>query len=381
MDFNFTQQQEEMRTHLESFLNKICPEEYVEKCDKDGVPPYEAYKELCDAGWLGLIIPEEYGGTGGDAVDLAILLEETGKRFEELAMWVFRTMTWGAFAVMAHGSEEQKKFFLPKIAKGELSFAFGLTEPSSGSDAAALKTRADTVGNDKYLINGQKVFTSGMDISDYCLVVLRTSKEDKKQKGITTFMVDTKKKGIDVKKIDTLGHRSIGTTQVFYNDVEVSKDDIIGEIGGGWQICDSCLWYERLCLSAARTGAASACFDLALQYAKSREQFDRPIGKFQAISHKLADMKVMIELSRLLFYKFATSINEEKASRHEAAILKLYTSESYTEITEHAMQIYGGYGFCMEYPIQRFFRDARLSVIGAGTSEIQRNIIAKSIGL
>ncbi|MEC8403922.1 MAG: acyl-CoA dehydrogenase family protein, partial [Pseudomonadota bacterium] len=297
MDFNFTQQQDEMRTHLETFLNKICPEEYVEKCDKDGVPPYEAYKALCDAGWLGLIIPEEYGGTGGDAVDLAILLEETGKRFEELAMWVFRTMTWGAFAVMAHGSEEQKKFFLPKIAKGELSFAFGLTEPSSGSDAAALKTRADTVGNDKYLINGQKVFTSGMDISDYCLVVLRTSKEDKKQKGITTFMVDTKKKGIDVKKIDTLGHRSIGTTQVFYNDVEVSKDDIIGEIGGGWQICDSCLWYERLCLSAARTGAASACFDLALQYAKSREQFDRPIGKFQAISHKLADMKVMIELS------------------------------------------------------------------------------------
>ena len=136
-----------------------------------------------------------------------------------------------------------------------------------------------------------------------------------------------------------------------------------------------------MCLSAARTGAASACFDLALQYAKSREQFDRPIGKFQAISHKLADMKVMIELSRLLFYKFATSINEDKASRHEAAILKLYTSESYTKITEHAMQIYGGYGFCMEYPIQRFFRDARLSVIGAGTSEIQRNIIAKSIGL
>ena len=114
MDFNFTQQQDEMRTHLETFLNKICPEEYVEKCDKDGVPPYEAYKALCDAGWLGLIIPEEYGGTGGDAVDLAILLEETGKRFEELAMWVFRTMTWGAFAVMAHGSEEQKKFFLPK---------------------------------------------------------------------------------------------------------------------------------------------------------------------------------------------------------------------------------------------------------------------------
>ena len=245
------------------------PQEYVEKCDKDGVPPYEAYKALCDAGWLGLIIPEEYGGSGGDAVDLAILLEETGKRFEELAMWVFRTMTWGTSILWLMDLKSKKILFTKKLQKGELSFAFGLTEPS-GSDAVALKTRADTVGNDKYLINGQKSFTSGMDISDYCLVVLRTSKEDKNKKGITTFMVDTKKKGIDVKKIDTLGHRSIGTTQVFYNDVEVSKDDIIGEIGGGWQICDSCLWYERLCLSAARTGAASACFNLALQYAKSR---------------------------------------------------------------------------------------------------------------
>ena len=199
MDFTFTQEQEEMRAHLDSFLKNICPDEYVEKCDNDGVPPYEAYKALCDGGWLGLIIPEEYGGTGGDAIDLAILLEETGKRFEELAMWLFRTMTWGAFAIMAHGSEDQKKFFLPKIAKGELSFAFGLTEPSSGSDAAALKTKAEAIGNDKYLINGQKVFTSGMDISDYCLVVLRTSQEDMKQKGISTFMIDTKKKGIEIR--------------------------------------------------------------------------------------------------------------------------------------------------------------------------------------
>tara|TARA_B110000305_G_scaffold162172_1_gene179449 strand:+ start:9126 stop:10268 length:1143 start_codon:yes stop_codon:yes gene_type:complete len=380
MDFSFTQDQDEMRSHIRDLLEKVCPPEYVEKCDKDGVPPYEAYKALCDAGWIGLIIPEEFGGAGGSATDLAILLEEIGNKFEELAMWVFRTMTWGAFAIMEHGTSEQKNKFLPLIAKGQLSFAFGLTEPESGSDAAALTTKADLVDG-KYIINGQKVFSSGMDISDYCLVVLRTSKEDIKQKGITTLMVDTKSKGIEIRKIETLGHRSIGTTQVFYNDVEVSEDSIIGGIGNGWKVCDSCLWYERLCLSAARTGAATACFDLAVDYAKNREQFGRPIGKFQGISHKIADMKVMLELSRMLFYKFAWSIDQGTASRHEAAILKLYSSESYKSIADMSLQVFGGYGYCMEYPVQRYYRDARLSVIGAGTSEIQRNIIAKSLGL
>ena len=380
MDFSFTQDQNEMRSHIRDLLEKVCPPEYVEKCDKDGVPPYEAYKALCDAGWIGLIIPEEFGGAGGSATDLAILLEEIGNKFEELAMWVFRTMTWGAFAIMKHGTNEQKNKFLPMIAKGQLSFAFGLTEPESGSDAAALTTKADLVDG-KYIINGQKVFSSGMDISDYCLVVLRTSKEDIKQKGITTLMVDTKSKGIEIHKIETLGHRSIGTTQVFYNDVEVSEDSIIGGIGNGWKVCDSCLWYERLCLSAARTGAATACFDLAVDYAKNREQFGRPIGKFQGISHKIADMKVMLELSRMLFYKFAWSIDQGTASRHEAAILKLYSSESYKSIADTSLQVFGGYGYCMEYPVQRYYRDARLSVIGAGTSEIQRNIIAKSLGL
>ncbi|MDB4127982.1 acyl-CoA/acyl-ACP dehydrogenase [Hyphomicrobiales bacterium] len=380
MDFSFTQDQNEMRSHIRDLLEKVCPPEYVEKCDKDGVPPYEAYKALCDAGWIGLIIPEEFGGAGGSATDLAILLEEIGNKFEELAMWVFRTMTWGAFAIMKHGTNEQKNKFLPMIAKGQLSFAFGLTEPESGSDAAALTTKADLVDG-KYIINGQKVFSSGMDISDYCLVVLRTSKEDIKQKGITTLMVDVKSKGIEIRKIETLGHRSIGTTQVFYNDVEVSEDSVIGGIGNGWKVCDSCLWYERLCLSAARTGAATACFDLALDYAKNREQFGKPIGKFQGISHKIADMKVMLELSRILFYKFAWSIDQGTASRHEAAILKLYSSESYKSIADISLQVFGGYGYCMEYPVQRYYRDARLSVIGAGTSEIQRNIIAKSLGL
>jgi alkylation response protein AidB-like acyl-CoA dehydrogenase len=381
MDFSFTQDQEELRAHARDLLATACPADYAEACDREGRPPREAFETLGKQGWIGLIVPEQYGGSGGSAVDVAILLEEIGRSFEELAMWVFRTMTYGGHAVMAHGTEEQRQRFLPRIARGELSFCFGLTEPASGSDAAALTTRAQASGNDSYVINGQKVFTSGMDISDYCLLVARTARRERKQDGITMFLVDTRLPGIEIRKIDTLGHRAIGTTQVFYNDVEVPADMVIGEVDQGWKTVDDCLWYERLCLSAARTGAAGAAFELALDYAKTREQFGRPIGKFQAISHKLADMKVMLEVSRLLFYRFAWAVDQGQATRHDAAILKLYTSEAYKSVSDMALQIFGGYGYCMEYPMQRFFRDARLAVIGAGSSEIQRNIIARSLGL
>jgi acyl-CoA dehydrogenase len=269
---------------------------------------------------------------------------------------------------------------LPRILRGEISFCFGLSEPNSGSDAAALTTRAKRT-NDGYVISGQKIFTSGMDISEYCLLVTRTSTGIKKQQGITNFLVDTKMPGIDVRKIRTLGQRAIGTTQVFYDDVAVPESAVLGDVDNGWEAVDAYLWYERLCLSAARTGAACAAFDYALEYAKSRRQFGQPIGKFQAISHKLADMKVMLDVSRVMVYRFAWLMSQGKATREDAAVLKLYTGETYKSVSDMGLQILGGYGYCMEYPMQRFFRDSRLAVIGAGTSEIQRNIIARGLGL
>jgi len=281
---------------------------------------------------------------------------------------------------MTHGTREQKETLLPRLVRGELSFCFGLTEPHSGSDAAALTTRA-TAADGGYVMNGQKVFTSGMDISDYCLVVARTSTGAKKQQGITNFLVDTKLPGIEVRKIKTLGQRAIGTTQVFYNDVKVPASAVLGQVDHGWEAVDAYLWYERLCLSAARTGAASAAFDYALEYAKTRKQFGRPIGQFQAISHKLADMKMMLDISRTMVYRFAWLMSQGKATRHDAAVLKLYTGETYKAVSDMGLQILGGYGYCMEYPMQRFFRDSRLATIGAGTSEIQRNIIARGLGL
>ena len=380
MDFSFTAEQETLRSHLQELLDEACPPHYAERCDREKQPPREAYEALAKHGWFGLTFSQQYGGTGGSAIELAILLEETGRHFEELAMWLFRTLTYGGYAVMLHGSREQKETLIPKVIRGELSFCFGLTEPHSGSDAAALTTRAAASG-DGYLINGQKVFTSGMDISDYCLLVTRTSTGDKKQQGITNFLVDTRLPGIEVRKIDTLGQRAIGTTQVFYTDVKVPASAVLGEVDQGWEAVDAYLWYERLCLSAARTGAAAAAFEYALEYAKNRKQFGRPISDFQAIAHKLADMKVMLDISRTLVYRFAWLMAQGRATRHDAAVVKLYSGETYKTISDLGMQIMGGYGYCMEYPMQRFFRDSRLATIGAGTSEIQRNIIARGLGL
>ena len=380
MDFSFTQDQEALRAHARELLDHVCPPEYAARCDDEARPPREAYRALAEHGWFGLAIPAEYGGSGGSVIDLAILLEETGRHFEELGVWLFRTLTYGGYAVLQHGTPEQKKQLLPKIARGELSFCFGLSEPEAGSDAAALSTRARVVDGG-YVIDGQKVFTSGMDISDYCLLVTRTSTGAKKQQGITTFLVDTKLPGIEVHKIKTLGQRAIGTTQVFYSGVKVPASAVLGRVDHGWEAVDSYLWYERLCLSAARTGAATAAFECALSYAKSRKQFGRPIGEFQAIAHKLADMKVMLDVSRMLVYRFAWLMSQGAATRHDAAVLKLYAGEAYKAVSDLGLQILGGYGYCMEYPMQRFFRDSRLAVIGAGTSEIQRNIIARGLGL
>src|SRR5689334_18900191 len=170
MDFSFSAEQDTLRNHLNELLDSVCPPEYAERCDNGATPPVEAYQALAKHGWFGLIIPQEYGGSGGSAIELAILLEEAGRHFEELAMWLFRTLTYGGYAVVKHGTRAQKERILPRVVTGEWSFCMGLTEPESGSDAAALKTRAVKQG-DHYVINGQKVFTSGMDISDYCLLI------------------------------------------------------------------------------------------------------------------------------------------------------------------------------------------------------------------
>jgi alkylation response protein AidB-like acyl-CoA dehydrogenase len=380
MNFGITSDQEAMLGHVRALLDDVCGMDYVARCDETETPPREAFQALARNGWLGLIAPEEYGGAGGSATDLALLLEETGNHFEELGLWLFRSFTFGCYAVLKHGTEEQKRRIVPGVIAGELSFAFGLTEPDSGSDAAALRTRAVADG-DHFVINGRKQWTSGMDIAQYVLLAVRTSDQARKQQGISTFLVDTALPGIEVRRIPTLGQRAIGTTEVTYTDVRVPRSALLGELDRGWSICEDTLRYERLCLSAARIGAARRAFEYALDYAKTRQQFGKTIGSFQVTQHKFADMKVLLDTSQALVRRYAWLMENGRAERADAAVLKYHVAESYKTISDVCLQVLGGYGYCMEYPMQRFFRDSRLATIGGGTSEIQKNIIAATLGL
>jgi acyl-CoA dehydrogenase len=380
MNFGLTTDQEAMLGHVRTLLDDVCSMEYAARCDATQTPPREAFDALAKNGWLGLIAPEEYGGAAGSPTDLALLLEETGYHFEELGLWLFRNFTYGCYAVLKHGTEAQKRRIVPGVVRGELTFAFGLTEPDSGSDAAALRTRA-TADGDHFVINGRKQFTSGADIADYVLVPVRTNDLGKKQLGISTFLVDTKLAGIEIRKIPTLGQHAIGTTEFTLTDVRVPKEALLGELDKGWAICEDTLRYERLCLSAARIGAARRAFDFALDYAKTRHQFGKPIGSFQVTQHKFADMKVMLDTAQTMVRRYAWLMEHGQAERADTAVIKYYIAESYKTISDMCLQILGGYGYCMEYPMQRFFRDSRLATIGGGTSEIQKNIIAATLGL
>ena len=380
MNFGNTSDQELMLQSVRSLLDDVCNMDYAAKCDINHTPPREAFNAMAQNGWLGLIAPESFGGSGGSPTDLALVLEETGHHFEELGLWLFRSFTYGCYAILQHGTEEQKQRIVPGAANGKLSFAFALSEPDSGSDAASLRTRA-VIDGDYFIVNGRKQWTSGMDIADYALVALRTNDLGKKQLGISALMIDTKLPGIEVRKIATLGQHAIGTTEVTFTDVRVPRTALLGQLDHGWAVCEDTLRYERLCLSAVRIGAARQAFEYALDYAKTRHQFGKPIGSFQVTQHKFADMKVMLDTSFTMVRRYAWLMENGKAERADTAVIKYYIAESYKTISDMCLQILGGYGYSMEYPMQRFFRDSRLATIGGGTSEIQKNIIASTLGL
>ncbi|MEY3794783.1 MAG: hypothetical protein RLZZ521_2112 [Pseudomonadota bacterium] len=380
MNFGNTSDQELMLQSVRSLLDDVCSMDYAAKCDINHTPPREAFNAMAQNGWLGLIAPESFGGSGGSPTDLALVLEETGHHFEELGLWLFRSFTYGCYAILQHGTDEQKQRIVPGAANGKLSFAFALSEPDSGSDAASLRTRA-VIDGDYFIVNGRKQWTSGMDIADYALVALRTNDLGKKQLGISTLMIDTKLPGIEVRKIATLGQHAIGTTEVTFTDVRVPRTALLGQLDHGWAVCEDTLRYERLCLSAVRIGAARQAFEYALDYAKTRHQFGKPIGSFQVTQHKFADMKVMLDTSFTMVRRYAWLMENGKAERADTAVIKYYIAESYKTISDMCLQILGGYGYSMEYPMQRFFRDSRLATIGGGTSEIQKNIIASTLGL
>ncbi|MGH3667463.1 MAG: acyl-CoA dehydrogenase family protein, partial [Acidimicrobiia bacterium] len=338
IEHDFTPEQEMFRATVREFCEKEISREYVRECDRERRAPRDVYDKLAAQGWLGINTSEEHGGAGAGAVEVAILLEELGRAFLDLSFWVFRTVTWGGLAIGRDGTPEQKAELLPKITAGELAVCFSLTEPDAGSDAASISLSAVPDGDD-YVLNGQKVFTSGFKVSDLDIVAARTSSDGAKHDGITNFIVDTDSPGLEWQPIETLGHWPLGTAMLYFTDVRVPKTRMLGTLDDGWPDLGVYLRYERLCLSAARTGAAAAALADSVEYAKEREQFGRPISKFQAVSHRLADMQTMVEISQMLVYRYASRLDRGLATTRDAAILKLYACEAYKQVADMGLQV------------------------------------------
>ncbi len=378
MDFEINDQQKLMRDSLRAFLKKECPIEYVRDCDDNERFPFELYEKLAAEGWLGLPIPEEYGGMGGTCTDLAVFLEEFAAHFEAGANIFYTTIVIATDAITHFGTEEQKRDLLPKLARGEIRFAFSLSEPNSGSDAASLRTRAVLEG-DEWVINGQKMFCSCAQEADYILLMARSDVEAPKHKGITMFLLDTRTPGVEIRKLRKLGLKPMDLNEIFLNDVRLPKDAIIGAVNTGWMNALKTLDYERCCLSAVNVGAAQSCLDKVVAYTNEREQFGQKISSFQLTRAKLADMDMEIEAARLLLYRSANLVDRGIPNNKESAIANLYSSETYVRAALNGMRMMGGWGYLMEFDMQRHFRDSKLAEIGGGTSEILRIIISREI--
>jgi alkylation response protein AidB-like acyl-CoA dehydrogenase len=384
VDFQFTEQQEMLRATVRDFIDKECPKQLVRKWDEEHVFPMAVFEKLKQLGVFSIITPVEYGGSGGSIMDYTIITEELSRSgCWGLGSYFNAVIMYGTDMVLNCGSEEQKKYYLPKLAKGDLLFAYGITEPDSGSDAAAAKTMAVEQG-DHYILNGNKMFITLADKADYTITLARTDKNVAKHKGLSLFIVDTKSSGYAAKPIKKMGGFTDTTCEVVYDNVKVPKTHILGgpqAINQGWPLLLSTLETEHLEVAANSLGYAQAAFDDSLQYAKDRHAFGQPIGKFQAISHMLAEMAVDLHLARLCVYQLAWLRSANKPCFKEACMAKLVATECWTNMAHRAMQVFGGYSLMYEYDVQRYLRDSYILLIGGGTRQIQKNMISKALGL
>jgi isovaleryl-CoA dehydrogenase len=380
VDFRLTDEQRDFISAIRDFCERECgTQEKREKLTKNHTELHNAelYKKMADLGWLGVTIPEEYGGSGGTMLDACLFMEEISRGMAPIGGYTTTLIVAGA--TQRFGTEEQKADILGGIAGGDVE-AIAMTEPEAGSDVGSLTTKAERVDGG-FVINGQKVFISNAHISDHVLTVCRTTKGSTKHEGLSMIFVPAGTEGMEMKPIDTMGGRETNT--IYFNDCEVPADQVLGEVDRGWMQLMAGLNTERLILAATMLGIGQRAFDDALAYAKERKQFGRPIGSFQALQHRFADLATDLEAARLMTW-WVASLNDEDPERmlpREASMVKLFVTETAQRVALEGMQMMGGYGYSSEYDMERLVRSTLVSTIYGGTSEIQRGIIAKTLGL
>lgn len=380
LTFSLSDVQEELRATVRKLMTREATEPYLRSLDESSSYPYELYARWAELDLLRLPFPEEVGGLGGDAVDLAIVAEEIGGKGYDLA-GAYGVPVFNGLQILHWGTESQRLRLLPPLLSGRLRLSIAMTEPDAGSDAGAMRTTARRIG-DIWVIDGEKVFASGAAVDDTTIVVYcRTDPSAPNRNALSCFLVDNRTAGLDIRPLPTLGRHMFPTTQVHFDSVEVPADALLGPLHGGWDVMLSGLQLERVVTSAAYVGNAQTVVDEALAYAKQRHQFGRPIGDFQVIAHMLADMQTDVDAARLLTYRAAWQLAGGADAITEISMAKLFGSEMFLRVANDGMQILGGYGYAMEQPMQRHLRAARGATITAGTSQMQRQTIARRMGL
>lgn len=358
--------------------NEIAPRSA--KVDKEAKFPVENFKKLGELGMLGLLVPEEYGGTGSDYRSYAIAVEEIGRACGSTGLSYAAHCSLGTKPIVLFGTEAQKKKYLPKLASGEWIGSWALTEPGTGSDASSQKTTAKKQG-DHWVLNGTKQFITNATDADVSIIMAMTD-PSQGRKGISAFVVDKGTPGFYVSKVEKkLGMRGSPTASLTMEDCKIPLENILGEPGEGYKQALMTLEGGRISIGSLALGIAQAALDSALQYAKQREAFGQPIGKFQLIQGYLADMATQVQAARLLLLHAAWMKDHGKRVTLEGSQAKLFASEIASRVCNLCVQIHGGYGYIEDFPAERFLRDAKLCEIGEGTSEIQRLLIARQLGL
>lgn len=381
MNFDAPEEHGLLRQNVRRFFAEELPESTIREMDQARKVPKTLWKRFAELGWMGLSIPLEYGGSGADLTTGIVLCEELSRQFPSLGSdYVIFSMA--ARAIREHGTEKQKETLLPRMARGEFMFAFGITEPSGGTDVLALKTRAQLVGGE-WVINGQKLYTTFADDADAILVVCRTDppEEGKRARGLSLILAPRHQPGFTIRRLNLMACRAACTCETFIEDVRAPSDGLLGERGRGWYHLLATLDEERILTASIYVGIMDGVLAQALQYANDRTAYGRPIGAFQAVQHPIAEIATDLEHSRTMVTKAAWLLANGRECSKEAAMAKLFASEAAVRATNRGMRVLAGYGLVEESPMERLFRDARLGPFSPISNEMARNFIGQRLGL
>lgn len=377
MDFKLSEDQQLMKEMFQEFTeNFIAP--IAAEIDENERFPEELIPQMGETGLLGIPVSDEYGGAGADNLAYVLAVEEVSKACASTGVTISAHTSLGTWPIEAFGTEEQKQKYLPSLASGEKLGAFGLTEPGAGTDAAGQITTA-VEKDDHYLLNGNKIFITNGEVADIYIVFAMTDKS-LGNRGITAFIVEKGMEGFSFGSHEKkMGIRGSSTCELILENVKVPKENLLGEVNKGFKIAMQTLDGGRIGIAAQALGIAQGALDATVEYVKSREQFNRPIAKFQNTQFMLADMKTQIEAARHLVYSAAVAKDNGEPYSEKAAMAKLFASETAREVTWRAVQLFGGYGYTRDYPVERMMRDAKITEIYEGTSEVQRMVIAANL--